>query len=278
MGGAYQRIVDGVTCTWSSKHFPINERQTYEQVMSSARSTGDFKLEAHDMVQEDIRETFQRAYFSIVSKNFLDTMTRVAKARMLNPRDKDEIVWIVGMRRGIDLPEYRFDQELVMALLDPQPPLDLPIQFAEASSATELITSSMTAEISSARRAPWQFNPNNTATSLSPPAHTPQPQSPEHSMDDIMVPATTLIRWHNPESSGKLDKPGNADKTVAFVLRFECDVCEDGVLLTKKEQKRHAVEHAHSNECVDEACLRRFCLAKRRSKGDVGCQDHLFTV
>jgi ankyrin repeat protein len=276
MRGAYRCIIDGVPRTWSAKHFPIDDTQTYEQVMSSARSTGDFKLATRDMIPEDIRETFQRAYFSIVSKNFLDTMTRTAKSRMLNSRDKDEIIWIVGMRRGIDLPEYRFDQELVMALLDPQPTLDLPVQFAEESSASGLPTSNMTHDISPVRspqRAPWQFNPNNTTIAPPPEAQASRIQSPEHSMDDVMVPATTLIRWHNPESSGE---PGNADKTVAFVLRFECDTCDDGVLLTKKEQEKHAIEHAHSNTCFDEACMRRFCMAKRRSKDDVGCQDHLF--
>ncbi|KAF1917507.1 ankyrin repeat-containing domain protein [Ampelomyces quisqualis] len=278
MRGGYRRIVDGVTRTWSSKHFPINDTPTYEQVTSSAHSTGDFHLEARDMVPEDIRETFQRAYFSIVSKKFFDTMTCTAKARMLSSQDRDEIFWIAGMRRGIDLPEYRFDQELVMALLDPQPTLDMPAQSTETSSAIRLPTSNIAADLShtmSPRRTPWQFNPNTTTTSPQPLAHASQPQSPEHSLDDMMVPATTLIRWHNPESSGK---PGDTNKIVTFVLQFECDSCNDGILLTKKEQDRHTIEHAHSNACLDEACMKRFCAVKRRGKHHVGSQDHVFAA
>lgn len=226
MRGRYRRTIGGVIRVWSAKHFPISDSQSYEQVMSSTRSTGDFRLEMLDMVPEDIRETFQRAYFTVVSNNFLDTMTRTAKSRMLTARDKDEIVWIIGMRRGIDIPDYRFDQELVIALLDPQPMLGMQLNDTNMPPTTEtnegvtsgadsvLVTEGATA---STLRTPWQFNPNNTiasppATGASNDAHSPCPSNEEY-----LIPQTTLIRWRTPDVR---PKPGDLDKACASVLRY----------------------------------------------------------
>ncbi|KAF2821445.1 ankyrin [Ophiobolus disseminans] len=281
MRGNYTRTVDNVSRTWNAKHFPISETQTYEQVMSCSRSTGDFRLELQDMVPADVRETFQRAYFSVISKNFLDTMARTAKARMLTPRDKDEIVWIVLMRKGIDLPEYKFDQELVIALMDPQP---LP--------STQVDTSTIvpTAEItdndtmmndaapesnpppttkspapSSPPRTAWQFNPNNTTTPS-------PPRTPKELNIDELFPSTTQIRWMHPD---RAERPGDFEKACISVLMYKCGTCDDDVPLTKSEQEKHGVEHAHTSTCGEEECERRFCVARRKRNG-VGCQDHLF--
>jgi ankyrin repeat protein len=287
MSGGYTRIVNGVSRIWSAKHFPIGDTQTYEQVMSSTRNTGDFKLEMQDMVPEDIRRTFERAYFTVVSKKFLDSMTRTAKSRMLTPRDKEEIVWVTGMRRGIDIADYRFDQELVIALLDPQPVLDMPLHSIEVAGSImdpeqEVVTEEPTtlpvtipedAAPTTHPRAQWQFNPNNTTTP--PPLTNPiNPSgSPNSVNDDDFIPGTTLIRWHNPESQ---PRPGDLEKACASVLRYECATCNDGVPLTKKEQERHGVEHAHTEMCNTSRCSKRFCLLKSRKRGSGGCQDYLF--
>jgi ankyrin repeat protein len=288
MRGGYTRVVDGISRTWSAKHFPISDTQTYEQVMSSTRTTGDFRLEMQDMVPEDIRGTFERAYFTVVSKNFLDSMTRRAKSRMLTARDKDEIIWITGMRKGIDIEDYRFDQELVIALLDPQPVLDMPLQSIEMASITapelEVTDGGTTLPVSgtittkesaptSASRVDWQFNPNNTRTSASPQNTMNPPESPTSATDDSFIPETTLIRWRNPEAQ---PKPGDLEKACALVLSYECATCADGVLLTKREQEKHGVEHAHTKKCDATSCTRRFCMLKGRKKVRVGCQDHLF--
>jgi ankyrin repeat protein len=286
MRGSYTRVVDGVSRTWSAKHFPISDTQTYEQVMSSTRSTGDFKLEMQDMVPEDIRSTFERAYFTVVSKNFLDSMTQAAKSRRLTPRDKDEIVWIAGMRRGIDLANYRFDQELVVALLDPHPVLDMPLHSIEVDSITTpeqqismventALPTRITEDVAPTAppRAQWQFNPNNTTTSAAHPNTSDSIGSPISTTDDTLMPETTVIRWHNPES---LPKPGDFEKACASVLSYKCTTCNGNVPLTKKEQERHSVEHAHSEKCTDDNCSRRFCLLKSRKKARVGCQEHLF--
>lgn len=281
MRGRYTRVVDGVARVWSSKHFPISDNQSYEQVMSSARSTGDFRLEAQDMVPEDIKEAFLRAHFTVVSKNFLDTMTRVAKTRMLTPRDKEEIVWITGMRQGIDLPQYRFDQELVVALLDPQPMIEIPSQSFDPASvgpdheeqtdsaATQYEASTSTATNTGnvapppPHRAQWQFNPDSSATSPPRPRSRTRSQSPAY-----IMPSTTLIRWRDPEGPSK---PGDFEKACLSVLQYKCDTCNDGVPLTKKEQERHGIEHTHTSACNNAFCERRFCALKKR-----GCQDHLF--
>ncbi|KAI4637363.1 hypothetical protein J4E83_000179 [Alternaria metachromatica] len=101
--------------------FPISETQTYDQVMACTRQTGEFMLNMRNMVPEHVQSIFQRAYFTVISEYFLNTMTRVAKTKLLSSKEKDEIVWIVSIRDGVDLPKYSFDQKLVIALLDPQP-------------------------------------------------------------------------------------------------------------------------------------------------------------
>jgi hypothetical protein len=282
MRGRYRRIVGGVTRVWSAKHFPISATQTYEQVMSSTRSTGDFRLEMIDMVPEDIHDAFQRAYFTVISKNFLDTMTRTAKSRMLTARDKDEIVWIIGMRRGVDLPDYRFDQELVIALLDPQPIAGIHLDHTNTTITSEAREGAMDPaesvdttgdDTTLTTRAPWQFNPNNTVTSLLPAAASDGAQSPSDSDDAYLIPQTTLIRWRTPDVR---PKPGDFEKACASVLRYECATCNDGVPLTKSEQEKHGVEHAHTSVCEADYCTRRFCALKRGKQVNLGCQDHLF--
>lgn len=287
MRGRHRRVVGGVLRTWSAKHFPISNTQTYEQVMSSTRNTDDFRLELLDMVPEDIRDAFQRAYFTVVSKNFLDTMTRTAKTRLLTARDKDEIVWITGMRRGIDLPEYRFDQELVIALLDPQPMSDMLLDATGPSNPLEpveqvspnlqsppaFVMNRDKTTNASTPRPEWKFNANSSITSP-PPATTSNNTSPFASpAEDSMVPQTTLIRWQDPEAQ---PKPGDLDKACASVLEFECTTCSDGVPLTKSEHEKHEKEHAHTSICEESYCARRFCVLKNRNHSTRGCHDHLF--
>jgi ankyrin repeat protein len=288
MQGGYMRTINGAVRTWSSKHFPISETQTYEQVMSSSRSTGDFRLEMQDLVPEDVQEVFSHAYFAIVSKNFLDTMTRTARSRMLTGRDKDEIVWIIGMRTGIDLVDYRFDQELVVALLDPQPVLDMQIDSInmaitddigeqETEDATPRPIQVPTIENPAPASPPrpiWQFNPNKPTTSPPPPTRVvDHSQSPSIASETDLMPSTTIIRWRYPDRPAK---PGDQEKANLSVLRYHCSICNDGVPLTKNEQEKHGVEHAHTDTCDVTDCMRRFCKLKGKNKADFGCQDHLF--
>jgi hypothetical protein len=295
MRGNYTRVVDDHPRVWSDKHFPISETQSYEQVMSCSRSTGDFRLEVQDMVPEDIRETFQRAYFTVISKKFLDTVTRTAKARMLTPRDKDEVIWIVGMRKGIDLPEYKFDEELVIALMDQHPqPLpqaqvitlpDTPMNTETVVPTTEQsdttmddVSNALDAALTSKHttpaplprvpwlgKAPWQFNPNNTKTP------SPPPPSKPGNLDDFFFTTTTQIRWMRPD---KKARPGDLEKATAAVLMYTCDVCAEGVPLTKKEQEKHKVEHEHTSMCEEAECARRFCLLRRKKESAV-CHQYL---
>jgi ankyrin repeat protein len=289
MRGGYTQVIDGVARTWSSKHFPISDDQTYEQVISSTRSTGDFMLEMQDMVPRHIHEVFQRSYFAVVSKNFLNTMTRTAKSKLLTARDKDEIAWVIGMRTGIDLVDYSFDQELVVALLYPPPMstvnLDRGNQAApnktfgqETDDITPRAIPIVTTESpdhTSPPRTPWQFNPDNRDKSPLPSRASHHSQSPKDSIEDELIPSTTLIRWRSPD---RPERPGDFEKACVSVLRYECATCSDGVPLTEKEQKRHGVEHDHTNNCDQTGCTRRFCLLHSKKKLNARCQDHLFMV
>jgi ankyrin repeat protein len=287
MCGRYTRVIDGVARTWSAKHFPISEDQTYQQVMSSIRSTGDFTLEMQDMVPRDVHEVFQRSYFAVVSKNFLNTVARTAKSRMLTARDKDEIAWIVGMRTGVGLVDYKFDQELVVALLYPQPMLAVNVDHGRITASIEPVEEELddatpraipmpTIESpgrTSTTHSPWQFNPDNRVTSAPPTRMVHHSQSPDNSIEDDLIPSTTLIRWRSPD---RPERPGDFEKACVSVLRYECATCGDGVPLTEKEQKRHGVEHKHTETCHAPECARRFCVLRKRKDLDIACQDHLF--
>lgn len=283
MSGTYTRMDNDIARKWSDKHFPISETQSYEQVMSCSRDTGHFRLEMLDMVPADIHETFQRAYFSVPSYYFLDNITRTAKARMITPRDKDEIVWIIGMRKGIDLPDYKFDQELVIALLDPQPVLDIPPRSSKVAPTIDSGTTRTIEHVTTAAMpAQWQFNPNNTTTKTSPRQSSASALNPdaESQTADFFMPTTTLIRWRYPD---KAPKPGDLEKARNSVLQYHCGTCDDGVPLTKGEQEKHGAEHAHTSTCDQNDCERRFCVLRRKrgnngggGGGGGGCQDHLF--
>jgi hypothetical protein len=309
--GRCARCVDGVSYTWPSGIFPISGTQTYQQVMSCTRQTGDFQLNMRNMVPEDIQRVFQRAYFTVVSKNFLDTMTRTAKMKVLNTKEKDEIVWIVSMREGVDLPAYQFDQRFVVSLLDPQPIPSMvlePLADASAStmSASMTVTDEATTKPSSPAssatlragttspaapasvpppaRTPFQFNANVFTIETPPPSsNSPTVSKSPQWFDNFFVEPTTQIRWLDPCSK---PKPGHAKKALEAVLIFECGFCDDGKLLTKKELERHEAEHGHSEGCDIEGCGRRFCVLRRRDvqetraedmeRKEVRCQDHLF--
>ncbi|CAN9273600.1 unnamed protein product [Alternaria alternata] len=224
--GKQVRHINGISHTWAVGHFPISETQTYDQVMACTRQTGDFMLNMRTMVPEHIQSIFQRAYFDVVSKYFLDTMTKVAKSKMLSSKEKDEIVWIVSMRDGVDLPNYNFDQKLVIALLDPQPIPSVMLgsendpgrtassnsnSVSAASSPASSATITGTATDSGVHT-PFQFNASKATTRKDPPIST---ESPEW-IDDFFVASTTQIRWRDPCAP---PKPGDIQKATALVAR-----------------------------------------------------------
>jgi ankyrin repeat protein len=289
--GHQKKIIDGVSHTWSSAHFPIAEDQTYQQVMSCSHSDGAFRREVPIMVPGDIHEVFNRAYLAVVSEKFLDTMTRTAKSRLLTARDKNETVWVVGMRKRIGLPDYQFSQDFVIDLLDPQPLLRMDIEpsvevvtsngFDQAvpdelnSPSAPTVTDAPSAPTSPVRN-PWQFNPNNVATSPDRPGTLPTPPSPiSTNDDDLMIPQATHIRWKYPTTK---TKPGDLEKAIAAALSYKCRVCNDGILLTKKSEERHEEEHAHTSACEGADCMRRFCVVRRKREHNIVCQDHLFAA
>ncbi|KAJ4363408.1 hypothetical protein N0V83_009701 [Neocucurbitaria cava] len=231
--GRYTRLVDGISHTWPEGIFPISETQSYEQVMSCTRNTGDFVLNMRQMVPEDVQSSFQRGYFSVVSKNYLDTMTKVAKRKMLDHNEKNEIVWIISMRKHADYPEYKFDQELIVALLDPQP---FPSMFLEpvaettttsatlldsTSSAISSPTSSLTITSTAASppvHVPFQFNPNSSSTTPNltiPTSTSPSQNEVPSSAECDFVPMITQIRWKDPCAT---PRPDDLRRTVASVL------------------------------------------------------------
>lgn len=287
--GRYTRHIDGISHTWGETFFPISGNQTYEQVMSTTRHTSDFMVNMKNMVPEDVQQTFQRAYFAVISKNFLDTMTKVAKSKMLHSRERDEIMWIISMRKGVDLPEYKFDQELVMALFDPQP---MPSVSLDVTTDDTIMTGTLEPEpapnavllpapktdvtsnaISSPVHAPFEFNANKSVVLEEDSVTSKSMEQLDADADDFFAPSTTRIRWRDPCTTVT---EGGLAKAIAAVVVHKCETCDNGILLTKTELEKHEVEHSHSESCEDFMCTRRFCVDKRRKEKNIGCHDHLF--
>ncbi|EOA83129.1 uncharacterized protein SETTUDRAFT_172856 [Exserohilum turcica Et28A] len=262
--GRHVRVVDAMSYQWTGNIFPISTTQTYEQVMSCSRLTGEFAICLQDMVPEHVRAVFHKAYFTIASNYFLDTMTRLARTRMLDAQEKEEITQITLMRETAGVPAYKFEPDLVVALLHMQPSnmmLEVDdhlstgdeICSSPVSSFDDTPASSMTLDTATpaaSSHTPFQFNPNGTSTLDIPRS---APTSP-HPSDDFFT------------------KPSEMQFRVECVLKHECAICNDGKLLTKKELEKHDTEHEHTASCTETLCTRRFCVAKRRST----CEDHLF--
>lgn len=266
--GRQPRVVYDDTYMWASGYFPIPNEPTLAQVHMYTEQNGDFNTNLERMIPEDVRSVFRRACFSVASINFLNTATMRAKmAHPLAPTNlqKDEIHQVVAQRQAYGLPAYNFDQDFVMLLLKPNM---APILPAFSSVDTPLSDTFMlphqTPIASTAQDEPsilstactFRFNAPRPPSTNAPRARTPPPDNPD---DSFSMPDTTLIRWPN---MGDATRPGDVRKAKENLLRYRCDECANGNLLTKAESDRHVVEHEHSKWCVDEGCRRRFCAQR----------------
>jgi len=268
--GRQPRIVYDVTFTWSEGYFPIPDEPTWAQVQCYNGQNGDFNANLERMVPDDVRAVFQRACFSVASGHFLDAAT--LRTKMLHPlpptlSQKDEIYQAVAQRQEAGLPAYTFDQDFVMILLKPQMTPILTNYLTTVSqpmAATQSesfllphqtpIASTAGMEPSTAAPAPFQFNATSSARHEGPAA------PPSHRHIDFSMPETTLIRWPNP---GSQTRPGDIQKAKDSVLRFRCEECGNGNLLTKAELEKHVTEHEHTRQCQRDDCRRRFCVPSK---------------
>ncbi|KAF1968465.1 ankyrin [Bimuria novae-zelandiae CBS 107.79] len=290
LNGRQSRVVYDDTYTWTPGYFPIPASPSWDQVQAYTPQDGVFAANLERMVPEDVREVFQRACFSVASMNFLNTATtQVKRMHPLPPTvaQKDEIYRAVAQRGECGLPVFTFDQEFVMILLKPDmapalPTLTLPT-FPSHRLAVEdegFMLPHQTPIASSAQDEPsvlattstFRFNPTPLPAPATPSSSYPAPthtisasrpaneaSPPLNSDTDFSMPETTLIRWH---LTGSPTRASDVKKAKESVLRYRCEDCGGGTLLTSKELERHVVEHEHSGLCVEEGCKRRFC-AKR---------------
>lgn len=267
--GRQPRVVYDDTFTWISGYFPISDEPTWEQVQMYSGQNGEFNANLERMIPEDVRAVFQRACFSVASINFLNTAT--LRAKMSHPlpptvMQKDEIYQAVAQRQASGLPVYTFDQEFVMLLLKPNLAPILPSFPTTSAPPTETfllphqtpITSNAQDEPSVlASSAIFRFN---ASPSVPPPVNTSRSRSPHDNSDiDFSMPETTMIRWTH---VGDRTRPGDIRKAKESVVRFRCEECANGNLLTKGELDKHGVEHEHSKWCLEPGCRRRFCAQR----------------
>ncbi|KAJ8116489.1 hypothetical protein OPT61_g2092 [Boeremia exigua] len=283
MQGHSTRTKDGRTYKWEAGLFPIPERPTYQQVLSSTKPDDDLQLSMHEMLPIEVQPVFQRAYLAVISGRLLDNITKTVSSNKVNEKNRWDIVLVLSLRKAANLPNYSFDQSLVLALLD-FPMIDI-AKFDHVAIAAPKKDVVNTARESSPRRTPG----DDSTLSITAPAYSPfrlntnspsvlnqsQPESrSSHNSDlsnDDFVGDTTQIRWLNPESKRGTTSAAN------YVIQYKCPNCSDDRRLTKTELQKHEIEHAHTVACDGVGCARRFCKeAQKRNSTEARCQDHLF--
>lgn len=279
MKGHHTKIQEGRTYKWEPGLFPIPDRPTYTQVLACTKKDDDFRLSMQEMVAIDVQKPFRRAYTAVITSRLLDNITKAAIANKISEKDRWDIMLTVSIRKGAKLPDYQFDQALVINLLDfpnistiklsssttPQAVAESPSN----GSSQQMRPGAVETNTAPAYK-PFQLNTSSPST-LARSSTTPR-QSQESPSNDDFIGDTTQLRWLNPEST-KASAPA-----AAYVLQYKCQTCAENRLLTKTELQKHEVEHAHTAQCDGVGCMRRFCKdTQKRNEREPGCQDHLFT-
>lgn len=272
MQGTSTTTKDGRTYRWEAGLFPIPEQPTYQQVLSCTKPDDDFQLSTHEMVPIDVQTVFQRAYFATMSDRLLEKVTKRASSNKISEKDRWDIILTLSLRKGANLPNYQFDQGLVIALLD-FPKIEIPKFHTAAATTPPTSVEGNTRKRDPCSAASTDTTPNsytpayppfqlNTSSSSTLAQLSPLPRAPDSSelTNDAFVGDTTQIRWLNPEST-RGPRPA-----AAYVLQYKCSVCADDRLLTKTELQKHEVEHAHTAGCDGVGCARRFCKETRKRK------------
>lgn len=282
--------VDGSDHTWTEGPFPVSYNPSFEEVMSCARKSGRFQLSLRRMVPLDVQDAFQRAHLTVISKNFLDSMTKIANLRLLRPKEKDEITQVLFLRKAANLLEYKFNQELLIALMNspssPSVAVESVESIATASAPLDVLSTNNTPSPASTAtitngsalspiHAPFQFNPSSPPLSCRASSTSRSPQQSTSWLGDDIITSATQIRWNDPCSK---PKPEDRLQAEAAVLIYRCSVCNSGNLLTKAELARHGDEHLHTERCEEFECLRRFCAEKRRLARPMNRQSHIFAI
>jgi hypothetical protein len=185
------------------------------------------------------------------------------------------------MRSVANLPAYEFDQELVVALLNPQPLLNIEQGIADQTNCAanvpgekpaisyELADSDSTQ--TETTHAPFRFDPGSSNSTI---ASARAKDQHESTSDDFFIVETAGIRWKDPCAK---PKPDDNAKAVDAVVQYRCFDCNDSNLLTKAELDKHKIGHAHTVTCGDSRCTRRFCAKrKKRRNEEMRCGAHLF--
>ena len=275
---------------WPPTLFPIPPTQTYASVISSTHRTSPFATAMRAILPLELHSTFQRAYFAVLSSRYLDGMAALAREKMLSAREKREVVWMVGMRRGVDL-EGDVDGGLAVALMDDdgddadqgETQGEPPVAVGEmgggegdgtvAAPAVLAATAAIEEEHARPHKA-FRFNATPPPIPSSPTHHSTQsPSATSDATEDPFFPAaTTQIRWLDPCQA----PPPNTmhDGTLAEMLLTQtCSVCGDGRLLTRGEAEAHRRGHEHAGGCERVECGERWCVERRRREGVRGCSD-----
>ena len=274
MQGHHTRTKDGRTYRWEAGLFPIPENPTYQQILSCTKPDDDLQLSMHEMIPINVQPVFQRAYLAIISSRLLENIAKAATTNKVSESHRWDILLVVALRKAANLPNYRFDQGLILALLDfpnissvrlstsaaTTPPTDTE-GTSENSAQTTPFPPDSTTTAATPAYPPFQLNTNNPSR-LVHPSPTPRPSHDSNTSNDAFVGDTTQVRWLDPEST-------RAPAPVAtYVLRYKCTVCGDGRLLTKTELQKHKVEHTHTAGCDGVGCARRFCKETRKRRGE----------
>ncbi|KAF1927315.1 ankyrin [Didymella exigua CBS 183.55] len=270
MKGHHTKTKEGRTYRWEPGLFPIPDEPTSQQVLACTKDDGDFRRSMHEMVPIDLQTAVQCAYVAVITGRLLDNISKAAVVNKISEKDRWDMILTLSLRKGVNLPNYQFDQELVINLLDipkmgtiEMSAAMTPRIRAESPDDNSTLQARLPEDVevdTIPAYQPFQLNTSSQST-LVRPSSTPQQAYNSPSSNDALVGDTTQLRWLDPESS-KASAP-----VASYVLQYKCAVCADGRLLTKTESQKHVDEHAHTEQCDGVSCTRRFCKRARNNKG-----------
>jgi ankyrin repeat protein len=106
-----------MTYGWEAGLFPIPDDPSYQQVLSCTMREGAFRLSMQEMVHIDVQQSFRRAYLAVLSGRLLGNIAKRAATCKVSEKDRWNVMLTLSLRKGANLPNYQFDQGLVIALL-----------------------------------------------------------------------------------------------------------------------------------------------------------------
>ncbi|KAF2875164.1 ankyrin repeat-containing domain protein [Massariosphaeria phaeospora] len=262
--GRYPQFTHGMNYVWTEGRFPIPSEPTLAQVTWYSGLNAEFRSDMQQMLPADITTPFQKAVLNAASTSYLESFAH--RAHMINTlgftaNEREDLRRVILLRQAEGINDFKCDEQILMALLLPQSVISQPMHS----------TIHYDNNILMPHQTPISCGPPSLSSTLALDSIVDPPNyvgltsrrsstSSNHSSSSFFVPTTTQIRW---SQTGRATTSDDVEKARGQTLKYKCDSCDNGLLLTKAEYEKHDAEHWHTLSCSEVGCKRRFCVAER---------------